>query len=83
GSYDIVTFRAFRPFERKLFKRVFSVCAEGGHVVAYKGKAERAGAELSAIEGLYADAEILPVRVPFLEDERCVVVMSPARNRRE
>jgi len=78
GSYDIVTFRAFRPFERKLFKRVFAVCAPGGRVVAYKGKADRARAELSEIEGLYASAEILPVKVPFLDDERCVVVMTPA-----
>jgi len=78
GSYDVVTFRAFRPFERKLFKRVFAVCAPGGYVVAYKGKADRARAELSEIDGLYASAEILPVKVPFLDDERCVVVMTPA-----
>ncbi len=79
GSYDIVTFRAFRPFERKLFKRVFAACASGGSVVAYKGKADRAQAELVELEGLYASVEILPVRVPFLEDERCVVIMKPAR----
>jgi len=79
GSFDIVTFRAFRPFERKLFKRVFSVCAPGGFVVAYKGKAERARAELAEIDGLYSSAEIVPVKVPFLDDERCVVVMRPAR----
>jgi len=81
GSYDIVTFRAFRPFERKLFKRVFSVCAPDGFVVAYKGKHDRARAELAEIEGLYSSAEILPFKVPFLDDERCVVVMRPARSR--
>jgi 16S rRNA (guanine527-N7)-methyltransferase len=79
GSYDIVTFRAFRPFERKLFKRVFAVCAPDGFVVAYKGKADKARAELESIEGLFSSAEILPVKVPFLDDERCVVVMSPSR----
>ncbi len=77
GSFDIVTFRAFRPFERKLFKRVFSVCAPGGFVVAYKGKTEKVLAELPALDGLYAGFEILPVQVPFLDDERCVVVMTP------
>ncbi len=77
GSYDVVTFRAFRPFERKLFKRVFSVCSPDGRVVAYKGKADKAEAELAEIEGLYASAEILPIAVPFLSDERCVVVMRP------
>lgn len=81
GCYDIVTFRAFRPFERKLFKRVFSVCSPQGYVVAYKGKADKARAELAAIDGLYASAEILPVTVPFLPDERCVVVMRPQSRR--
>jgi 16S rRNA (guanine527-N7)-methyltransferase len=78
GEYDLVTFRAFRPFERKLFKRVFALCNKAGAVVAYKGKADKAKAELIAIEGLYASAEIIPVKVPFLEDERCLVVMRPA-----
>jgi 16S rRNA (guanine527-N7)-methyltransferase len=79
GSYDLVTFRAFRPFERKLFKRVFALCDKDGAVVAYKGKADKARSELPEIEGLYASAEILPVKVPFLEDERCVLMMKPAR----
>jgi 16S rRNA (guanine527-N7)-methyltransferase len=77
GSYDLVTFRAFRPFERKLFKRVFALCGEGGAVLAYKGRADKARAELPEIEGLYSSAELLPVEVPFLADERCVVVMRP------
>jgi len=81
GSFDIVTFRAFRPFERKLFKRVFSVCAPEGFVVAYKGKADKALSELAEIDGLYASADILPVTVPFLADERCIVVMRPAMRR--
>ncbi len=79
GSHDIVTFRAFRPFERKLFKKVFAACAADGFVAAYKGKADKARDELTAIEGLYASAEILPVRVPFLEDERCLVVLRPSK----
>ena len=78
GAWDLVTFRAFRPFERKLFKRVFALCAPGGYVIAYKGKMERAKAELAEIEGLYSSVEFHPVKVPFLEDERCVVLLSPA-----
>lgn len=77
GEFDLVTFRAFRPFERKLFKRVFALCAGNGVVVAYKGKADRARAELSEISGLFSNAEVFPLKVPFLEDERCVVVMRP------
>jgi len=79
GSFDLVSFRAFRPFERKLFKKVFAVCAPWGFVAAYKGRREKAEAELGEIEGLYDRVEILPVKVPFLDDERCLVVLSPAR----
>jgi 16S rRNA (guanine527-N7)-methyltransferase len=79
GEYDLVTFRAFRPFERKLFKRVFALCAKGGAVVAYKGKADKAQAELPEIEGLFSKAEFLPILVPFLEEERCIVVLRPAK----
>lgn len=79
GSYDLVTFRAFRPFERKLFKKVFSICSPRGFVLAYKGKIDRARNELSELEGLYSEAEIIPVKVPFLPDERCLVVLQPRR----
>ncbi|MBL8967149.1 MAG: 16S rRNA (guanine(527)-N(7))-methyltransferase RsmG [Spirochaetaceae bacterium] len=79
GRWDLLTFRAFRPFERKLFKRVFALCETDGFVVAYKGKADKAQTELAEIEGLYSSAEIRPVAVPFLEDERCLVVLRPAR----
>jgi 16S rRNA (guanine527-N7)-methyltransferase len=77
GEYDLVTFRAFRPFERKLFKRVFALCAADGAVLAYKGKADKARAELPEIDGLYSSAEIRPIAVPFLDEERCVVVLRP------
>jgi 16S rRNA (guanine527-N7)-methyltransferase len=77
GAYDLVTFRAFRPFERKLFKRVFALCDEGGAVAAYKGKADKAAAELAEIAGLYSSAEVIPIKVPFLEDERCLVALRP------
>ena len=77
GSYDLVTYRAFRPFERKLFKRVFALCDADGAVLAYKGRVDKARAELSEIEGLYSSSEIIPIQVPFLVDERCVVVMRP------
>jgi 16S rRNA (guanine527-N7)-methyltransferase len=77
GSYDLVAFRAFRPFERKLFKRVFALCDIDGTVLAYKGRADKARAELPEIEGLYSSVEIRRVVVPFLADERCVVIMRP------
>jgi 16S rRNA (guanine527-N7)-methyltransferase len=79
GSWDLLTFRAFRPFERKLFKKVFRLCASDGFVLAYKGRRDKAEAELPEIDGLYRSVEIIPVKVPFLDDERCLVILSPAR----
>jgi len=79
GNYDLVAFRAFRPFEPKLFKRIFSLCGPEGAVIAYKGKAEKARAELAEIAGMYSSAEVVPISVPFLPDERCVVVMRRER----
>ncbi|MEI6875248.1 MAG: 16S rRNA (guanine(527)-N(7))-methyltransferase RsmG [Spirochaetota bacterium] len=78
GSFDLVVFRAFRPFERKLFKRVFAICAPGGFVAAYKGRREKVLDELGEIDGLHAGVEIVPVLVPGLADERCLVVLRPA-----
>jgi len=78
GRFDLLTFRAFRPFERKLFKKVFALCEPDGFVVAYKGRREKAEAELPEIAGLYSSAEILPVTVPFLTDERCAVILRPS-----
>lgn len=78
GPFELITFRAFRPFERRLFKRVFALCETDGYVVAYKGKSAKALAELPEIAGLYSSADIIPIRVPFLDEERCLVVMRPA-----
>lgn len=77
GSYNIITFRAFKPFEYKLFKKVFSLCRSDGYVLAYKGKKEKATAELEAIRSLYSSAKIEELSVPFLADERCLLVMQP------
>ncbi|HAP43255.1 MAG: 16S rRNA (guanine(527)-N(7))-methyltransferase RsmG [Spirochaetes bacterium GWD1_61_31] len=76
GEFDFITFRAFRPFERKLFKKVFGLCRPGGRIFAYKGRLDKATAELEAIAGLYADVEIRPLKVPFLDDERCLVILT-------
>jgi 16S rRNA (guanine527-N7)-methyltransferase len=78
GRFDLVTFRAFRPFERRLFSKVFALCETDGALVAWKGRIDRAKAELAAIEGLFSRADVVPLRVPFMEEERCAVVLRPA-----
>lgn len=84
GPFDLVTFRAFRPFsEVKLFRAVRKLLAPGGAILAYKGRADKARAELAgwasdtALEPLAKGASVLPLTVPFLEEERCLVVLQP------
>ena len=86
GPFDLVTFRAFRPFsEVKLFRAVRKLLAPDGAILAYKGRADKARAELAgwasdpALEPLAKGALVLPLTVPFLEEERCLVVLRPGR----
>jgi 16S rRNA (guanine527-N7)-methyltransferase len=74
GFYDVVTFRAFAPLDRFMLP-------EGGGgprwrtLLAYKGRKAKAEEELRAVRGRFASAaaELLPLRTPFLDEERCLV----------
>jgi 16S rRNA G527 N7-methylase RsmG len=82
GPHHVVIFRAFRPFtELKLFKSMWKNLAPGGAFFAYKGKQFNARMELAAlaVDPLLAEpfsrARIEPLWVPFLEEERCAVIV--------
>jgi 16S rRNA (guanine527-N7)-methyltransferase len=82
GPHDIVLFRAFRPFsELKLFKSIWKNLKPGGALFAYKGKQFNAKLELAGmavdpmLSAPFSQAQIQPVWVPFLEEERCVVIV--------
>jgi len=86
GPHDIVLFRAFRPFsELKLFKSIWKALKPGGALFAYKGKQFNAKLELAGmavdpvLAAPFAQAQIQPVWVPFLEEERCVVIVRKPR----
>jgi len=86
GPHDVVIFRAFRPFsESKLFRSVWKSLSPGGALFAYKGRQVNTRMELASLaaDPLLADAfgrvEIRPVWVPFLEEERCVVIVRKPR----
>ncbi len=79
GRYDVVTFRAFAPVERFLDEagRALSF----GALLAYKGRLSRGREEAQAgqrREGGAYTAEVREVEVPFLEEERCLVIVRPA-----
>jgi 16S rRNA (guanine527-N7)-methyltransferase len=85
GRFNVVTFRAFRPLEPKIFKKLIRLCApgggatKGGVLAAYKGRREKAVAEMTALENalpvIAGRWEILPCPVPLLDEERHLVLI--------
>ena len=82
GPHQVVVFRAFRPFaEVRLFKSIWKNLEPGGAFFAYKGKSFNAKMELATLatdpllSAPFSRARIMPVWVPFLEEERCVVIV--------
>lgn len=78
GRFDVVTFRAFAPIERFLAEAGPGLSF--GALVAYKGRLSRGREEAQAVAALPGGrwtAEVREVTVPFLEEERCLVVVRP------
>ncbi|MDR2181669.1 MAG: 16S rRNA (guanine(527)-N(7))-methyltransferase RsmG [Treponema sp.] len=79
GRFDALCFRAFRPLDKKLLDSLFRLCKPGAFLAAWKGKHDKARAEILACQsggaGETFEAELLPVQVPCLEDQRCVVFL--------
>ena len=75
-SYDIVTFRAFRPLDKKMTKTLLSMTKEGGVLCAYKAKKENIIEEMNGIKDLIKEYKIEELSVPFLEEtERNLVLI--------
>ena len=75
NRYALITFRAFKPLEPKLLKTLLRACAAGGVIAAYRGRREKTEAELSALKGLCGKWEIVPCAVPFLDEERHLLII--------
>jgi 16S rRNA (guanine527-N7)-methyltransferase len=74
GQFDLVVFRAFRPLEAPVLKNLLRLCAGGGGLAAYKGKRDRIEEEMAAPGGA-VHCRILSCPVPFLDEERHIVVV--------
>ncbi len=90
GPHQVAVFRAFRPFaEIKLFRALWSRTAPGGAFLAYKGKKANALAELEALGGDPALGEaakaatVVPLWVPFLDEERCAAILMKPFSRKD
>jgi len=76
----MVTFRAFRPLDPKILKKLFRLCANGGVLAAYKGRQSKVEAEMAELERQMPNQtirwELIPCPVPFLNEERHVLLIS-------
>jgi 16S rRNA (guanine527-N7)-methyltransferase len=75
GRFDVVTFRAFKPLTRELTGDLFGLLRERGVLAAYKGKADKAACELASLGPLVGECRVLPCPVPFMNEERHLVIM--------
>jgi 16S rRNA (guanine527-N7)-methyltransferase len=77
GRFRVVTFRAFRPLDRGILTGLFRLLDPRGVLAAYKGRPAAIEAELGPLAADAGSWEVLPVAVPFLEEERRLVVIRP------
>jgi len=79
GRFRLVSFRAFRPLEPKIYKKLARLCASGGVLAAYKGRRAKAEAEMAELEqavpSLARQWELLPCPVPGLDEERHLLLI--------
>lgn len=80
GRFAVVTFRAVSPLERFLADLARSKVA-WRCVAAYKGRRDRIDEELARLDPHALEAEIVPLAVPSLGEQRHLVVLR--RRRRE
>jgi 16S rRNA (guanine527-N7)-methyltransferase len=78
GDFDVVTFRAVAPLSRFL-SDIGKAGVHWGAIAAYKGRKERAEAEIEDVRrlpGTALRAEIVDLVTPFLDEERCLAVIT-------
>ena len=69
-SFDIATFRAFRPLDKKMAKTLLNLTAQNGFLAAYKAKKESITEEMNAISDIIPEYKTEPLFVPFLTDSQ-------------
>jgi 16S rRNA (guanine527-N7)-methyltransferase len=79
-GFDLVVFRALGTLDPALFRALLRLLKPGGCLAAYKGRREKAQAELAALGPLpeRCSTETLPYAVPFLTGERCLLLVKKA-----
>ncbi|OHD73062.1 MAG: hypothetical protein A2177_11320 [Spirochaetes bacterium RBG_13_68_11] len=78
GVYDVITFRAVAPLDRFLDDLARSKVAWRS-IAAYKGRRDRIDEELAALGPAAVSAEVVRLAVPFVDEERHLVVLRSRR----
>jgi 16S rRNA (guanine527-N7)-methyltransferase len=84
GRFELLTFRAFKPLEPKLLKRLLRLCADNGVIAAYKGRRKKTEEEMAALEKALREKgtkpprwELIPCPTPLLDEERHMLLLLP------
>ena len=72
-KFDLLVLRALSPLDNDYVTKLAGLLSPGGTIAAYKGKHDTAQAELDSIAGF--TTELIPITVPFLDEQRCLAVV--------
>lgn len=75
ASFDVATFRAFRPLDKKIIKTLLRTIKSDGILAAYKAKQENITTEMAAISSIIPEYKIEKLVVPFMEDHQRHLVL--------
>ncbi len=67
-SFDISTFRAFRPLDEKMTKTLLALTKRNGILAAYKAKSESIAKEMEEIKSLGLEFSVKKLFVPYLTE---------------
>lgn len=67
-SFDLVTFRAFRPLDKKMATILLSITKKDGTIAAFKAKKTNIQDEMEKINSIVSKYKIFPLQVPFLTE---------------
>jgi len=79
-TFDVVTFRAFKPLEPALVSALLSKVSPEGRIIAYKGKREKIEEELDRIEKNIGRSVVHPVKLPDETRQRHIVEIFPVQD---
>jgi 16S rRNA (guanine527-N7)-methyltransferase len=78
NCFDLIVFRAFKPLDGVILKGLFALLKPTGILAAYKGRRQAIEEEMAGLQAL--SWEVIPLEVPFLVDERHLLLIKPNAN---